>query len=88
MIKLSTAIRGFLKNPQTNQMLLIGALQNEWEEIVGKPIGQATSPIKIENQKLYIKCKNPTWKMELQYQKKELIIKINKKTKIKDIILI
>ena len=63
-------------------------IKNEWKEIVGKPIGQATSPIKIENQKLYIKCKNPTWKTELQYQKKELLIKINQNTKIKDIILI
>ena len=88
MIKLSTAITGFLNNPKTNQILLIGTLQNNWKKIVGEPIGQATAPIKIENQKLYIKCKNPTWKTELQYQKKELINKISKTTKIKDIILI
>ena len=69
MIKLSTAIKGFLNNPRTNQILLIGTLQNEWEKIVGRLIGQATQPIKIESQKLYIKCKNPTWKTELQYQK-------------------
>jgi predicted nucleic acid-binding Zn ribbon protein len=88
MIKLSTAIKGFLNNPRTNQILLIGTLQNEWEKIVGRLIGQATQPIKIESQKLYIKCKNPTWKTELQYQKLELIKKISKHTKIKDIILI
>ena len=88
MIKLSAAIKGFLNNPKTNQMLLIGTLENDWEKIVGKLIGQATKPIKIESQKLYIKCKNPTWKTELQYQKLELIKKISKHTKIKDIILI
>jgi predicted nucleic acid-binding Zn ribbon protein len=54
----------------------------------GRLIGQATKPIKMKDQKLYIKCKNPTWKTELQYQKTELIKKINKHTKIKDIILI
>ena len=88
MIKLSTAIKGFLNNPKTNQILLIGTLENDWEKIVGKIIGQATKPIKIESQKLYIKCKNPTWKTELQYQKSELIKKISKNIKIKDIILI
>tara|TARA_B100000700_G_scaffold324798_1_gene431886 strand:- start:329 stop:595 length:267 start_codon:yes stop_codon:yes gene_type:complete len=88
MIRLSTAIKNFLNNPETAQIILIGSLQNDWTKVVGKPIGEATTPIKIKNQKLYIKCKNPTWKTELQYQKTELIIKINKTTKIKDIILI
>jgi len=88
MIKLSTAIAGFFNNPKNNQMLLLGNLQNQWEKIVGSIVAEATTPIKIEAQKLYIKCKNPTWKTELQYQKKELIIKINQNTKIKDIILI
>ena len=88
MIKLSTAIKNFFNHPKTNHILIIGSLQNNWKKIVGEPIGEATAPIKIENKKLYIKCKNPTWKTELQYQKKELIIKINQTTKIEDIILI
>jgi predicted nucleic acid-binding Zn ribbon protein len=88
MIKLSTAIAGFFNNPKNNQMLLLGNLQNQWKKIVGTAIAEVTTPIKIDNQKLYIKCKNPTWKTELQYQKKELLIKINQNTKIKDIILI
>ena len=88
MIKLSTAITRFCNNPKNNQMLLFGNLQNKWKKTVGSAIAEATTPIKIEKEKLYIKCKNPTWKTELQYQKKELIIKINQNTKIKDIILI
>jgi hypothetical protein len=32
MIKLSAAIKGFLNNPNTNQILLIGTLQNDWEK--------------------------------------------------------
>ena len=88
MIKLSTAIKSFFNNPKINEILLMGSLENDWKKIVGEPIGEATKPIKIENKKLYIKCKNPTWKTELQYQKTELIKKINKATKIKDIILI
>tara|TARA_B100001250_G_C19665240_1_gene728938 strand:+ start:470 stop:736 length:267 start_codon:yes stop_codon:yes gene_type:complete len=88
MIKLSTAINNFLNNTNAHQILAVGSLQNNWTSIVGEPIGMSTKPIKIVNEKLYIKCKNPTWKTELQYQKKELISKINKSQKIKDIILL
>ena len=90
MIKLSNSIKNLFKNKNTNKMFAMGRLQNEWEKVVGNHIGQATEPIKTENKKLYLKCKNPTWKNELQYQKKELIIKINeaKIIKIKDIILL
>ena len=91
MIKLSNAINGLFKNLKTNPMFLVGSLENKWEEIIGKHISQATTPIKIERGNLYLKCKNPTWKNELQYQKKELIKQINqhmKTNKIKNIILI
>ena len=45
--------------------------------------------IKVKNKTIYIKCKNPSWKNELQYQKEELLKKINKHTnKIKNIVLI
>ena len=89
MIKLSNSIDSLFNNPKTIQMFLIGTLETKWKKIVGKHIGKATRPIKINNNKLYLKCKNPTWKNELQYQKKELLIKINKTTTtIKDIILI
>ena len=90
MIKLSNSINGLFKNKHTHHMFLIGSLQNKWKNIVGKHIGGATNPIKLENNTLYVKCKNPTWKNELQYQRKELLKKINKTQtkKIKNIILL
>jgi len=90
MIKLSNSINGLFKNKQTHHMFLIGSLQNKWKNIVGTHIGGATNPIKLENNTLYVKCKNPTWKNELQYQRKELLKKINKTQtkKIKNIILL
>ena len=79
----------YLKGKDFEEINNTISIQTAWEKIVGKPIGKATTPIKIENNKLYLKCKNPTWKSELQYQKKELLIKINKTTTtIKDIVLI
>ena len=90
MIKLSNSINALFKNKQTHHMFLIGSLQNKWKNIVGTHIGGATNPIKLENNTLYVKCKNPTWKNELQYQRKELLKKINKTQtkKIKNIILL
>ncbi len=88
MIKLSTAINQFLNNSKASHMLALGKLQNDWVNIVGQHISESTTPSKIVDGRLYIICKNPTWKNELQYQKKELLSKINQSIKIKDIILI
>ena len=88
MIKISDSISKYLKNHQSD-LLLFGTIQNEWEKIVGEKIAKATNIIKLEQNKLYIKCKNPTWKNELQYQKREILKKINETTdKIKKIIII
>ena len=83
MIKLSQSIEKLLKTTKFNPLFL-GNLENKWETIVGTKIAGATKIIKKEKDTLYIKCKNPTWKNELQYQKKEILknnkIKINKIT--------
>ena len=88
MIKLSQSIDRLLKKTKFNPLFL-GNLENKWKIIVGNEIANVTKIIKIEKKTLYIKCKNPTWKNELQYQKTEILKKINKTTdKIKKIILI
>ena len=88
MIKLSKAIEKYFENQETNTMLF-GTIDHQWKIIVGEKIFKATKVIKIENKKIFIKCKNPAWKQELQFQKKELINKIQQHTKqIKDIIII
>ena len=88
MIKLSHSISSLLKQ-KTFSPLIFGELENNWENIVGKKINKATKIIKIENKTLFIKCKNPTWKNELQYQKKEILNKLNQATpQIEKIVLI
>ena len=78
--KLSTSIENVLKNKNLGLPLLLGKLQNEWKKIVGESINGATKITDIKNKTIYIKCKNPTWKNELFYQKKELLKKIQKNT--------
>ena len=88
MIKLSQSIDNLLKKTKFTPLFL-GNLENKWKTIVGNKIASVTEIIKIENHTLYIKCKNPTWKNELQYQKEEILKNINKTTnKVKKIILI
>ena len=83
MIKLSEAISQILTD--NNKEFLLGNLQLQWEKITGKTIATATEPIKIEKKTLYIKCKNPTWRNEINFQKKEIIKKINTTTQKKTI---
>ena len=88
MIKLSEAIKNLFKNQQT-PLFLMGSIENSWEKIVGEKISKVTKIIKLENHTLFIKCKNPTWKQELQYQKQTILQKIQNHTKeIKNIIII
>ena len=88
MIKLSKSISNLL-NKDSFSPLFLGDLENKWEQVVGKKISEATKIVKIQNKTIYIKCKNPSWKNELQYQKKEILNKIKKETnKIKNIVLI
>ena len=89
MIKLSKSIESLIKDSKSSNQYLFGYLDYKWEEIVGKTIANISSIQKIDKSTIYIKCKNPTWKNELQYQKIEILKKINKTTtKIKKIILI
>jgi len=88
MIKLSRSINRLL-NKEKFSPIFIGSLENKWEKVVGKKVSEATKIVKMKNKTIYIKCKNPAWKNELQYQKKEILRKINKETqKINNIILI
>ena len=88
MIKLSQSISSLLKHKNFSP-LIFGELENNWEKIVGERISRATKIVKIENKTLFIKCKNPTWKNELQYQKKEILNKLNQETsQIEKIVLI
>tara|TARA_Y100001935_G_C17273714_1_gene493441 strand:+ start:217 stop:483 length:267 start_codon:yes stop_codon:yes gene_type:complete len=88
MIKLSQSISNLFKQ-QNFSPLIFGELENNWENIVGKRIKKATKIIKIENKTLFVKCKNPTWKNELQYQKKEILRKLKQATtQIEKIVLI
>ena len=57
MIKLSQSIEKLLKKTKYIP-LFMGNLENKWEKMVGEKIATATKIIKIEQETIYIKCKN------------------------------
>ena len=79
MQELKRAIKSFLKknNLETgvnqNKALLI------WESVVGKKIGQNTTPDKVEHGVLVVRVKNATWRQELVFEKQNILTKLNLK---------
>lgn len=59
-----------------------------WPEIVGTAVAENTQAESVEHGVLKIKTSTPTWRQELQFQKNEIISKLNEqigKNTIKDI---
>ena len=50
-----------------------------WSETVGEIVSKNTEPTSIEHGILSIKTATPAWRQELQFQKIQIIEKLNKK---------
>ena len=48
-----------------------------WGSVVGESIAEATVIERFTNGQLFIKVKNPSWRMELNYRKKDIIARLN-----------
>lgn len=60
-----------------------------WDTVAGETIANATSIERFTNGQLFIKVKNPSWRMELNFRKKDILTKLNQALKsqmVKDII--
>ena len=61
---------------------------NIWPKTVGKKIAENTTAQDVEHGVLIVRVASPIWAQELQFQKKEVLFKINSalgKNTIKDI---
>ncbi len=52
-----------------------------WGSVVGESIADATVIERFTNGQLFIKVKNPSWRMELNYRKKDIIARLNEALK-------
>lgn len=60
----------------------------QWNEIVGEEISKVSSALDVNDNILYVKVKSMTWRTELQFQKMQILAKIENrfgKNVIKDI---
>lgn len=51
-----------------------------WDSVVGDAVAKVTKVERISEGDLYIRVSSSTWRMELNFRKKEIIEKINKAT--------
>ena len=49
-----------------------------WSSVVGETISRVTSVEKLKDGDLYVRVKNPSWRMELNFRKKEIAERLNK----------
>lgn len=48
-----------------------------WESVVGKTIAGVTRVERLNDGDLYVRVRNPSWRMELNFRKKEIAQKLN-----------
>ena len=49
----------------------------DWEQIVGRGVAEATEPARLQNRSLQIKTANSVWSQQLQFHKKLILQKVN-----------
>lgn len=60
-----------------------------WEDVVGETIAKITNIEKFVRGVLYVRVHNPSWRNELSYRKKNIIVRLNDavgKVLVKDIV--
>jgi hypothetical protein len=48
-----------------------------WDSVVGETISAATSIERFSNGQLFIRVKNPAWRMELNFRKQDILARLN-----------
>ncbi len=71
------AIKGFLKKSRLDSGVKAVQIEAIWEKLMGKTIAKYTDKIKIFNKKLYIQTAVGPLKNELQFQKPQIIERVN-----------
>lgn len=71
------ALKGFLKKSHLSNGVRAVQIEEIWEKLMGKTISKYTENIKIFNKKLYIQTSVGPLKNELQYQKPQIIERVN-----------
>lgn len=70
-------IQEFIADEGLEELVAIGTLRNNWEDIVGKQLAPEINIISLQNGTLWLKIINPNWKTEVFLRRENLLKKIN-----------
>ena len=73
------ALKKFIKTAGLEKGIAQQKALEIWSETVGETVSKNTEPTSIEHGILSIKTTTPAWRQELQFQKTQIIEKLNKK---------
>lgn len=48
-----------------------------WDSVVGEAIAKVTMVEQIKDGDLYVRVRSPSWRMELNFRKKEIVTRLN-----------
>jgi len=69
-----------LKNYNIDKVVKKEQLFENWQNIIGKDLSEKCTPVKTENNILFLKAKNSVWRNELKLRQKDLLNLIQKNT--------
>lgn len=76
-LRIGDALKAFLEKSKLKNGLRAVQIEEVWENVMGKTIAKYTDKIEIINDKLFIYSSVGPLKNELQYQKPQIIQRIN-----------
>ncbi len=78
MIQLNKILKSVLKNAGLEKGVTQHTALIIWDSVVGKKIGEQTSPEKVEYGVITVKASTPAWRQELLFKKQDILKKLNK----------
>lgn len=72
-------LKKFLKKAGLDNNVAQQSAIDLWPNVVGETVAKNTEPVDVEHGRLTIKTETPAWRQELQFQKKQIIDKLNEK---------
>lgn len=76
-LHIGDAMKGFLNKSHLRNGIRSAQIEEIWETLMGKTIARYTDKIQIINQKLFIHTSVGPLKNELQFQKTQIIERVN-----------
>ncbi len=76
--QISTVLSGVLEQLGLSRILEEKKVREHWPGIVGSRIAEIAEVDSLKEGRLYLRVVNPVWRMELNFQKDEIAIRVNK----------